>query len=82
MLYKTGERTIEGYDTPYVPSGFEHTEGTWNTGYVIKDTSNGNEFVWVPVNGTDVKIKRNINRHLLKLQKWQMQKDCPMASIV
>ena len=59
MLYKTGERTIEGYDTPYVPSGFEHTEGTWNTGYVIKDTSNGNEFVWVPVNGTDVKIKRN-----------------------
>lgn len=28
------------------------------------------------------KKKRNTNRHLLKLQEWQMQKDCPMASIV
>ena len=34
---------------PYVPSGFTHTEGTVDTGYVIKDTSLGNEFVWVPL---------------------------------
>lgn len=58
MLYKTGEVTIDGYDDPYIPSGFEHTEGTWNTGYVIKDTNNGNEFVWVPVDGRTVKIQR------------------------
>ena len=35
--------------TPYIPTGFEHTEGEIDTGYVIKDTSIGNEFVWVPV---------------------------------
>ena len=28
---------------------FEHTEGTIDTGYVIRDKDNGNEFVWVPV---------------------------------
>ena len=28
---------------------FEHTEGTIDTGYVIRDKNNGNEFVWVPV---------------------------------
>lgn len=33
---------------PYVPSGFIHTEGTVNEGYVIKDVNLGNEFVWVP----------------------------------
>ena len=31
-----------------VPTGFTHTEGTIDTGYVIEDAS-GNEFVWVPV---------------------------------
>ena len=42
--------TIENKD-PYIPSGFTHTEGTVDTGYVIKDTSIGNEFVWIPVKG-------------------------------
>ncbi len=39
------------YDNPPNPdeSVFLHTEGTVNTGYVIKDKNNGNEFVWVPV---------------------------------
>lgn len=32
----------------YIPEGFEHKEGTLDTGYVISDT-HGNEFVWVPV---------------------------------
>ena len=60
MLYKTGEVTIDGYDDPYIPSGFEHIEGegTWDTGYVIRDTNNGNEFVWIPVDGRTVKIQR------------------------
>ena len=35
-----------------VPKGFEHIEGTKETGFVIRDNSgtetNGNEFVWVP----------------------------------
>ena len=34
---------------PYIPSGFIHTEGTVDEGYVIQDTSIGNEFVWIPV---------------------------------
>jgi len=33
---------------PVIPTGFTHTEGEWNTGYVIKD-GKGDEFVWVPV---------------------------------
>ena len=40
--------TLENKD-PYIPSGFTHTEGTVDTGYVIQDTNIGNEFVWIPV---------------------------------
>ena len=36
------------YDEPYIPTGFTHTEGQWNNGYTIKETTTGNEFVWVP----------------------------------
>ncbi len=32
-----------------VPKGFTHTEGTKETGFVIKNDTDGNEFVWVPV---------------------------------
>ena len=31
-----------------VPKGFTHTEGTKDTGFVIKNDTDGNEFVWVP----------------------------------
>ena len=52
--------TIEGekVTTPPLPSSdFTHTEGTVDTGYVIQD-SNGNEFVWVPVDKNQkLKIK-------------------------
>lgn len=42
--------------SPYIPTGFSHTEGDVDTGYVIQD-SYGNEYVWVPVeNG---KLTRN-----------------------
>lgn len=34
---------------PKVPAGYTHTEGEWNTGYVIKETATGDEFVWIPV---------------------------------
>ena len=36
---------------PYIPTGFTHTTGEEDSGYVTKDTNNGNEFVWVPVAG-------------------------------
>ncbi len=42
-----------------VPTGFTHTEGTKETGYVIQD-GNGNEFVWVPVDRNQ-KIKLQIS---------------------
>ena len=44
----TEKITLENKE-PYIPNGFSHTEGTVDTGYVIKDTSIGNEFVWIPV---------------------------------
>ena len=47
----TGEPTLPSDD-------FTHTEGTVDTGYVIKDI-NGNEFVWVPVDKNQ-KIKINV----------------------
>ena len=40
-------------------SVFQHTEGSINTGYVIRDKNNGNEFVWVPVK-KDQKISLNV----------------------
>ena len=49
----------EKVETPPLPSSdFTHTEGTVDTGYVIKD-SNGNEFVWVPVDKNQ-KIQINV----------------------
>ncbi len=59
------------YQNPIIPVGFSavNTEdaiwnkekGTlsqWNNGLVIKDIANGNEFVWVPVDGTNVTYER------------------------
>ena len=45
------------YDNPYIPADFIHTEGTWNSGYVIKQASTGNEFVWVPCVTEQSKVK-------------------------
>lgn len=61
----TAPKVIEGpvaggsYDNPYIPTGFTHTEGegTWNSGYVIKETSTGNVFVWVPCVLDQSKVK-------------------------
>ena len=46
----TQEVTLEEKE-PYIPTGFTHTTGEVDSGYVIKDTNNGNEFVWIPVAG-------------------------------
>ena len=34
---------------PIVPNGFKYLTGTVETGYVIKNIVDGNEFVWIPV---------------------------------
>ena len=36
-------------EDPPIPTGFTHTEGTIETGYVIKNNTDNNEFVWIPV---------------------------------
>ena len=43
-----GEESVVA-KTPVIPNGFEYLEGTVDTGYVIKNKTDGNEFVWVPV---------------------------------
>ena len=46
------QNVVPTYDSPYIPEGFSHTEGTWNSGYTIKGNTGtlnaGDEFVWVP----------------------------------
>lgn len=63
-----------------VPNGFIHTEGTKNTGFVIKDVSidsednptitNGNEYVWIPctVDGKNQTIK--YDRYAFSENDW------------
>ena len=53
----TRVRAESAWNKPYVPSNFHYVEGTVNDGYVIADES-GNEFVWIPVDGTNVEYKR------------------------
>ena len=54
-----GTRVLEEatYNKPYVPDEFSYIEGTVDEGYVVAD-SIGNEFVWVPVDGVNVKYER------------------------
>ena len=57
---KPGESGYVGgsYDEPYIPTGFTHTgTDTWNSGYTIKETATGNEFVWVPCVLDQSKVK-------------------------
>ena len=53
----TRDRAESAWNRPYVPSNFHYVEGTVDTGYVIADES-GNEFVWIPVDGVNVKYER------------------------
>ena len=36
-------------NAPTIPNGFKYLEGTVETGFVIKNSTDKNEFVWVPV---------------------------------
>ena len=53
----TRNRAESAWNKPYVPSNFHYVEGTVNEGYVIADES-GNEFVWIPVDGVNVKYEK------------------------
>ena len=53
----TRERAESAWNKPYVPSNFYYVEGTVSDGYVIADES-GNEFVWIPVDGVNVKYEK------------------------
>ena len=72
--YADYNRTINGkpasYDNPVIPAGFApiNTDGAnwgdgttisadWNNGLVIENEA-GNQFVWVPVNKTDVRYSK------------------------
>ncbi len=58
-----------------VPKGFEHTEGTKETGFVIKDNSgtetNGNEFVWVPCTEDGVNGSIKYDRYAFSRTGWE-----------
>ena len=49
-LIEKGLADLEEVEGVIIPRGFEHVEGTTvSTGLVIKNTTDNNEFVWVPV---------------------------------
>ena len=62
-------KTIDGlapsYKNPIVPVGFKTVDtsakwgegDSWNNGLVIED-EDGNQFVWIPVDGTNIKYER------------------------
>src|SRR5574344_98692 len=48
------------YENVPIPKGFTYVEGTKSTGVVIQDNI-GNEFVWIPVDGTDIKYDKDFS---------------------
>src|SRR5574344_1045794 len=54
--WKTTIASVTHENVP-IPKGFTYVEGTKNTGVIIQD-ANGNQFVWVPVDGTNVKYEK------------------------
>lgn len=63
-LIAENQTDLEKSKNPYIPEGFKHTIGEWNTGFVIED-ENKNEFVWIPVSnrknsdGIEILKKKN-----------------------
>lgn len=44
---------MTNYMTPPLPAGYEHIGGTWDTGYIIRRSSDMSELVWIPVAALD-----------------------------
>jgi len=51
-IAKTGDYS-DNYANPPIPDGYKHICGEWNNGFVIERTSDGSQFVWVPVGYLD-----------------------------
>ena len=51
------------YKKPPIPYGYKHVEGEWLTGFVIERSSDGSQFVWVPVGGLDSNGVSNDNHY-------------------
>lgn len=43
----------ENYVNPPIPEGYKHVCGEWNNGFVIGRSSDGSQFVWIPVGSLD-----------------------------
>lgn len=41
------------YENPPIPEGYKHVLGKWNNGFVIERSSDGSQFVWIPVGYLD-----------------------------
>ena len=41
------------YVNPPIPEGYKHVCGEWNNGFVIERSSDGSQFVWIPVGSLD-----------------------------
>lgn len=48
-LFVSDDGTIITNAPSVIPNGFEYLTGTVDTGFVIKNSTDGNEFVWIPV---------------------------------
>ena len=65
-VWEYGQAWHAAHPELHIPTGFAHTEGTVDTGYVIKD-SEGNEFVWIPVANDEAYSKKlGTNNYYLK----------------
>ena len=43
----------ENYVNPPIPEGYKYVCGEWNNGFVIERSSDGSQFVWIPVGSLD-----------------------------
>ena len=43
----------DNYKSPFIPEGYVHLKGTWDTGYVIRNVADGSEFTWIPIGWLD-----------------------------
>lgn len=43
----------KNYANPPIPEGYKHVCGEWNNGFVIERSSDGSQFVWIPVGYLD-----------------------------
>ncbi len=49
----TANVSTENYANPPILEGYKHICGEWNNGFVIERSSDGSQFVWIPVGSLD-----------------------------